>query len=76
MHKRVTITIDEGVLDEVGALVASGRAKSVSALISAAVEQAVRREKLADVMADILVDIGPVSPEDEAWVTETLKLWS
>jgi Arc/MetJ-type ribon-helix-helix transcriptional regulator len=76
MHRRVTITIDEDVLDEVDAMVAAGKAKSVSALISDAVEKAVRREKLADVMADLLAEVGPPSAEDEAWVKESLGLWS
>lgn len=76
MHKRVTITIDESVLTEAEALVAAGRARSLSALVAAAVQREVHRERLADVMADFLSETGPASTEDEAWVRESLELWS
>ncbi len=76
MHRRVTITIDENVLAQAEQLVAAGKAKSVSALFAGAVEKEVKREKLAEVMADILSEVGPPTEEDEAWVRESLGLWS
>ena len=76
MHKRVTITIDESVLGAAEDLVAAGRARSLSALIAGAVQREVQRERLADVMADFLAETGPAGEEDEAWVRESLELWS
>jgi len=76
MKARITITIDQELLDLAEQAVADGRAKSVSGWIAAALEPQLKREQLADVIADIRAEIGPPTEEEDAWAREVLGLSS
>jgi Arc/MetJ-type ribon-helix-helix transcriptional regulator len=72
--KKVTVTLDEGQLDRIRALVGSGTASSVSGFVQHAVGVA-----LDDVagwgamLADALRDTGgELSAEERRWADETL----
>jgi hypothetical protein len=72
--RRITITVDEDVLQEAEARVAAGEARSLSAWVAEAMAVRTKRERLADVMADIRAEIGPPSKETEQWVRDVLAL--
>jgi Arc/MetJ-type ribon-helix-helix transcriptional regulator len=74
MKSRITITIDQDLLDLAEQAVTDGRAKSVSAWIAASLEPQLRRESLAEVMAEIRAEIGTATAEEDAWAREALGL--
>lgn len=54
--RRVTVTVDEGVVDAGGRAVASGRAASVSAWVNEALLRTIERERGLQVLADAVRD--------------------
>lgn len=70
--KRVTISVDESVLEAARADVAAGRAASVSAWVGDAMRNKVlARLELLGELADMKAD-NPYTPETLDWVAETL----
>jgi Arc/MetJ-type ribon-helix-helix transcriptional regulator len=61
---KITITVDDGVLEHVRAAVAAGQAANVSSYISDAAAQRVAREASA---GEIEQRWGPFSPKAMAW---------
>ena len=57
MHKRrVTITVDEALLDEASAAVGEGRARSVSEWVAGAMEQRRVRDRRLGVLGELVRD--------------------
>jgi hypothetical protein len=74
MRKRLTVSVDEGVVREAEAAVARGSAPSVSAWVAEAMSQRAQRERLKDVLAEIRAEIGPATDEETAWAQSVLGL--
>lgn len=68
--RRVTVTVDGDLLDEVAGAVAEGRAGSVSAWVAEAIAQRSERERrlreLAALMAEYEAEHGTISEEELA----------
>ena len=54
--RRVTITVDEDLLDEVNAAVADGRARSVSEWVAGAMAQRQARDRRLAVLSELIRD--------------------
>ncbi len=74
MRRRVTITVEEGVVQAAEAAVASGRSPSVSDWAARAMADRANRERLADVLAGIREELGPATDEETAWARSVLGL--
>jgi Arc/MetJ-type ribon-helix-helix transcriptional regulator len=72
--KKLTITLDEGVLSRVRELVASGKASSVSGFVQHAVGVALDDEAgWAAMLADALEQSGgAITPEERAWADQLM----
>ena len=68
--RRVTVTVDEELLEEAAAAVADGRAESVSAWVSEAMAHRCERDRrlreLAGLVADYEAEHGVISDEELA----------
>jgi Arc/MetJ-type ribon-helix-helix transcriptional regulator len=72
MHKRITVSLPEDLVEKANEAVAAGRARSVSAYVAAAIEAVPVRETGAEVLKEWLAEHGPLTPEDEAWIEGAL----
>lgn len=74
MRARITVTVDEDVVETAEAAVASGRAPSLSAWVAAAMAERASSERLADVLAEIRAELGPATDAETAWARSVLGL--
>jgi Arc/MetJ-type ribon-helix-helix transcriptional regulator len=74
--KKVTITLDEGLLEEVRALVASGVASSVSGFVQRAVRTSLDDDRIWGDMLDagLAATGGPMTDEEREWADEVLGI--
>ena len=70
---KIAVTIPVEVLEAAQKEVASGRAKSLSALVSQAVDEKMRRDELADILDAMDAEHGKPNKVVRAWARDVLR---
>ncbi len=74
MRRRVTVTVEERVVQAAEAAVAAGQSPSLSEWVARAMTDRARRERLEYVLAGIRAELGPATDEETAWARSVLGL--
>jgi len=69
---KVAVSIPKEVLERAKAEVATGRAKTLSALVSETLDERLRRDELGAILEAMDAEHGPVSKSAKAWAKRVL----
>jgi hypothetical protein len=72
MRTRVTVTVEQDVVNAAEAAVAAGQAPSVSAWVAGAMAERAQREHFRDILAEMRDEYGPATDEETAWARSVL----